>query len=178
MKRVLISIFMVLLLLVPGLLRAMGELVLGDEVVQYTESLVTEGVRLYFVDGVVVASAHDTTADGTANVWLLYGDGYVRGEAHDTDGDSVADTFLRMDADGRVAEFSGMAAELFRDGERAPLSGEESVRSDVNERAVANWVSAKTEAERSGAPPGSWGLLLVLGALVIGGFVFAITRRR
>lgn len=177
MKRVLSSIF-TLLLLAPGPLLAMGELVLGDEVVQYTESLVTEGVRLYFVDGVVVASAHDTTADGTANVWLLYGDGFVRGEAHDTDGDSVADTFLRMDADGRVTEFSGTAADMFRVGERAPLSGEESVRSDENERAVANWVSAKTEAERSEAPPGSWGLLLILGALVIGGFVFAITRRR
>jgi hypothetical protein len=166
------------LLLVPGPLRAMGELILGDEVVQYTESLVTEGVRLYFVDGVVVTSAHDTTADGTANVWLLYGDGYVRGEAHDTDGDSVADTFLRMDADGRVTDFSGVAADMFRDGERAPLSGEELADTDENERAVANWVSAKTEAERSEAPPGSWGLLLVLGTLVVGGLVFAITRRR
>lgn len=171
------GIIFLLFMALPATGFALGELVVGEETVSYTESLVAEGVRLYFVDGTVVASAHDTDANGVADVWLVYEGDYVRLEGHDTTGDGAADTFLTVDVDGKVVEFSGVAADRYRQKEFGPLSSPSERGNENPERAVRDWVAQKSDSEKE-TIEGSWWLLGMLGLLVVVGMFVAVTRRR
>lgn len=165
------TVTLLCILLFPGLSFAQGQLLIGSETVEYTESLVTEGVRLYFVDGTVVASEHDTDANGVADVWLVYEADHVRLEGHDTNGDGEPDTLLSIDSAGNITGFSGLAADKYKSGDR-------SLFSESPERAVGEWVAEKSRSDATEEAGGNWVLLGVLGLFVVVALYLATSRRR
>ncbi len=117
-RKILFAVFVALpvLLICQGTVIAqeetLGTVRIGEHDIQYDETFVDDfdgdgiaELTLYYLEGVLVASAEDTNADGKPDFWLRYTpDWYADMEVRDRDFDGEPDEFISMDENEQILD--------------------------------------------------------------------------
>lgn len=161
-----------LFLALPCAAFAASTLDLGEAgTVAYTDMRADGGVTLYYDGDVLVASAHDTSGDGTPDVWLQYRDDSAVLEGHDTDADGTPDAFFVLNQNEEVTRQYGAGHDVFTPPDAETF---ESLIAEGSEDLVGDIDRIRIP----GGGPGvvTWGILLLV--LVGGGAWWVRWKKR